>query len=150
MDDAPCTSDGDMGMSFLLAIDPGDKNTGIVRIQEDNGLLVDRDTLDADEILNFLHSFDLVISRVVVERFQLYPGVAQKKGWSGVEAVEVIGMAKLMARTKGVPCKLVGPPDVNAFWKKRIISPSIKLDLRPPHEVSAYRIGEYVRTMYPL
>ncbi len=137
-------------MSYLLAIDPGDKNTGIVRLQEDNGLLIYHETLDPDEVLTYFNTFDYVLSRVVVERFQLYPGVAQKKGWSGVEAVEVIGMAKLMARTKGVPCKLVGPPDVNAFWKKRIISPSIKLDLRPPHEVSAYRIGEYVRTMYPL
>lgn len=137
-------------MSFLLAIDPGDKNTGIVRLQEDNGSLIHHDTLDSEEILGYLRYFDLVISRIVIERFQLYPGVAQKKGWSGVEAVEVIGMAKLFALFQGINYKLVGPPDVNAFWKKRVISPAIKQALQPPHEVSAYRIGEYVRTMYPL
>ncbi len=138
-------------MSYLLAIDPGDKNTGVVSLREADGTLMGNNTWDPDEVIEYLlDNSGMTFSRVVVERFQLYPGVAQKKGWSGVEAVEVIGMAKLFARIRGIECKLVGPPDVNAFWKKRVISPGIKHALQPPHEVSAYRIGEYVRTMYPL
>lgn len=140
-----------MSKGFLLAIDPGDKNTGMVRLREEDGVLVGHYTWDPNEVMEyFLQATGLLFSRIVVERFQLYPGVAQKKGWSGVEAVEVIGMTKLFARMREIECKLVGPPDVNAFWKKRVISPAIKQALQPPHEVSAYRIGEYVRTMYPL
>lgn len=135
----------------LVAIDPGDKNTGMVRLRESDGVLIQHYTWDPDEVLEyFTDTADtILLSRVVVERFQMYPVVAMKKGWSAVETVEVIGMAKLFARLVGVECKLVGPPDVNAFWKKRVISPAIKHALQPPHEVSAYRIAEYVRTMYP-
>ncbi len=138
-------------MGFLLAIDPGDKNTGLVCLREQNGDLITHETLDPDEVMEFFTSKTFFYyARVIVERFQMYPGVALKKGWSAVETVEVIGMAKLFCKLRGIECKLVGPPDVNAFWKKRVISPAIKHALQPPHEVSAYRIGEYVRTMYPL
>ena len=138
-------------MGFLLAIDPGEKNTGLVCLREENGELISHETMDPDQVLDFFTGETFFYyARVIVERFQLYPGLAQKKGWSGVEAVEVIGMAKFFCRVRKIECKLVGPPDVNAFWKHRTIPSETKDTLQPPHEVSAYRIGEYVRMMYPL
>jgi len=68
----------------LVAIDPGDKNTGMVRLRESDGVLIQHYTWDPEEVLEYFtdNADSILLSRIVVERFQLYPGVAQKKGWS--------------------------------------------------------------------
>ncbi|KKM81975.1 hypothetical protein LCGC14_1324280 [marine sediment metagenome] len=144
-------------MTYLIAIDPGDKHTGVVELNED-GTRIQSYTYDPaltvkmlEDNLNFGASeHNEPLARMVVEKFQLYPNRTKFKAWSGLEVVELIGVIKYICKKAEIPCLMVAPPDVNAFWRNREIDPTIKKRLHTKHEVSAYRLGEYARVLRPL
>ncbi|KKN03984.1 hypothetical protein LCGC14_1102180 [marine sediment metagenome] len=140
-------------MKYLLAIDPGDKHNGIVKLTE-AGDLIDAVTLTPQEAIRYLD--DLVtnhhqdISRVVVERFQIYPSKAKFMAWKSLEIVEMIGVIKFICSKVGISWAFVAPPDAHRFWLTRQVPDDIREQLHTAHELSAYRIGEMVRTLKPL
>jgi hypothetical protein len=142
-------------MSTLVAIDPGDKYTGFVELPDDELDLFSADTFNPEQTVARLELLlpiqePRLVSRVVVERFQLYPNRVRFKAWSGLEVIELIGVIKYLCKKANVPCLMVAPPDVNAFWRNREIDPTIKKKLGTKHEVSAYRLGEYARVLRPI
>ena len=139
----------------LIAIDPGDKFVGFVEIPDDELDLFSANTFNPEQTVTRLELLLPILeprlaTRVVVEKFQLYPNRARFKAWSSLEVIEVIGVIKYLCKKAEVPCLMVAPPDVNAFWRNREIDPTIKKELHSKHEVSAYRLGEYARVLRPL
>ncbi len=139
----------------LVAIDPGDKFVGFVELPDDESDLFLSDTFNPGRTVSRLELLlsipePSLVSRVIVERFQLYPNRTKFKAWSGLEVIELIGVIKYLCEKAEIPCLMVAPPDVNAFWRNREIDPTIKKKLHTKHEVSAYRLGEYARVLRPV
>lgn len=132
----------------LVAIDPGDKYTGIVRLL--GGHLHQSVTYGPEDTLKYLESPFLLpnLDMMVIERYQLYPNQAFAQSWSSFTAIELIGVAKYLASRFDIEVRMAAPPDINAFWKVRKIPSDIKRRLRSPHEVSAYRIAIWAQTMF--
>lgn len=136
-------------LSNLVAIDPGDKYTGIVRLL--GGRIHQSGTYGPEDALAYITSPYLLphLDLMVIERYQLYPNQAFAQSWSSFTAIEIIGVMKYLASQFDVEVRMAAPPDINAFWKVRKIPSDVKHRLRSPHEVSAYRIAIWAQTMFP-
>lgn len=94
---------------MILAIDPGD--TAGYAIFNDTGEPVDEGQIKgaedfADKCLNWMQNS---ISVIVVEDYRLLPHKSQQQAGSRFQAVQQIGMLKLLARSAGAKVVVQGP-----------------------------------------
>ncbi len=141
-------------MNIVVGIDPGDKNTGYVSLDGESGAIRGRATLDTSHALAFISGFETIqkatgdLIYVCMEVFQLYPEQQRVRAWSSFPIIEEIGAIKYILGQAHIPLQMGRPPDINRFMKKRPVPKEIPRSGGGEHQVSAYRLAEYMRIMY--
>lgn len=85
----------------FYAIDPGDVHVGVAMFRGYHCLWAKEFT--PEEILQYLSSRLKGSEVLVVERFQLYPHLAQTQAGSDMKTSQLIGALRLLACQQGVP-----------------------------------------------
>jgi hypothetical protein len=91
----------------LLAIDPGEKYCGVALFTYDlNDILaVLTATWDPETLYRKLEHA-VLLDRVVLERYVIYPWALKQHGFASVPTIEVIGVVKHLCKKTGLPITL--------------------------------------------
>lgn len=84
----------------ILALDPGESTGWVLGTEEKaiRGGTCGRNHLDVARLIK-----EEVPDVIVLERFNLYPGMAKSLAWNSFYPCEVIGVIKYMAMTMNIP-----------------------------------------------
>ena len=130
-----------MGMTVLLAVDPGDEHCGMA-------VFVDRECrwtgeMRPEGLYDWLGTGAALWARdklkwnvIVVEEFRLYPQQAKAQAWSLFGTVEVIGVLKEYGRREGVPVVLQ-PASAKKPVRAILKAKDVRLKGKGPHAKDA-------------
>lgn len=88
-------------LKFFFAIDPGDAHVGVARFDGDQCTWAEE--YDPTSAMRYLAEHLPGADVLVVERYQLYPHLAQKQQGSDMRTSQMIGALKWLAWTLDVP-----------------------------------------------
>lgn len=125
---------------MLLAVDPGD--TAGWATFEDGHLIDDGQISGADDFAQFCaDAMSSKIDTIVIEDYKLMPHKAQQQAGSRFQAVQQIGMLKLLAKVLGAKIVLQGPDKYPIGLL--LAGKTMPKDHKKSHHVVAYAHGWY-------